>query len=265
VLAQAVHLTNYYIVRNGWWVGIAPGTFIFWSLAVEEHFYLVFPWLFLAVTRLTGRRRQALALLALAGLVLVWRCVLVFAFAATKNRIYPATDTRFDSILFGCVLALWGNPALDASRRSPMVWRAVLLPLALLGLVVSFVVRAPWFLETFRYTLQGLCLVPVYVVAVREPTWGVMRALNWGWVRWVGRLSYPLYLIHPALLEAIDEHLHPSAPVLFAVAIPGCLGVAALIHVGLEKPLARWRARSAKPVPLVQTCPTATPLRAPAP
>ena len=43
VLAQACHLTNYWIVFHGWWNGMAPGSWIFWSLAVEEHFYLVFP------------------------------------------------------------------------------------------------------------------------------------------------------------------------------------------------------------------------------
>ncbi len=258
VLAQALHLTNYWVVWHGWWEGLAPGTFIFWSLAVEEHFYLLFPWLFLLVRRLEGRRTQARALLGLALGVLAWRCVLVFAFAATKNRIYPATDTRFDSILFGCVLALWGNPALDASRLTPTVWRTRLLPLAMVGLLVSFAVRAPWFLETFRYTLQGVCLVPIYVVAVREPGWGVMRALNWRWVQWVGRISYPLYLVHPTLLEALDEHLRLPPVVLFAVAIPTCVGVAALIHVGVERPLARWRSRRAKAAGSTQARPTAT-------
>jgi peptidoglycan/LPS O-acetylase OafA/YrhL len=258
VLAQALHLTNYWVVLHGWWQGIAPGTFIFWSLAVEEHFYLVFPWLFLLVMRLDGRRRQAHALLALAMVVLAWRCVLVFAFAATKNRVYPATDTRFDSILYGCVLALWGNPALDVSRLTPQVWRTRLLPAAVVGLLVSFVVRAPWFLETFRYTLQGVCLIPVYVVAVREPGWGVMRALNWRWVRWVGRISYPLYLVHPTLLEALDEHLHLPPVLLFVVAIPTCVGVAALIHLGVERPLARWRARRTPGARALQTRPTAS-------
>lgn len=37
-LAQALHVTNYYVIIRGWWVGMAPGTSIYWSLAVEEHF-----------------------------------------------------------------------------------------------------------------------------------------------------------------------------------------------------------------------------------
>jgi peptidoglycan/LPS O-acetylase OafA/YrhL len=262
VLAQALHLTNYSIVAHGWWYGIAPGTFIFWSLAVEEHFYLVFPWLFALLNRLETRKQQAWALLALAFAVLLWRCVLVFAFGASKNRIYPATDTRFDSILFGCALALWGNPALDATRLSPRTWKWVLLPLALFGLAASFVARAPWFLETFRYSVQGLCLFPVYVVAVRYPSWGPMRALSWAPMKWLGRISYSLYLVHPVLLEALTSHLTLPTPLLFIAGYAVCIGVAALLYETVERPMGRLRLHleraPARPVP-VQLCATRAP------
>jgi len=51
VLSQVFHLTNYYIVRHGWWEGMAPGTWVYWSLAVEEHFYLFFPLFYLWLCR----------------------------------------------------------------------------------------------------------------------------------------------------------------------------------------------------------------------
>ena len=264
VLAQALNFTNYYIVNHGWWYGIAPGTFIFWSLAVEEHFYLVFPWLFVLVSHLKTRRRQAASLLALCAVVLLWRCVLVFALGATKNRIYPATDTRFDSILFGCALALWGNPALDPTRLAERTWKRVLLPLGVAGLLVSFVVRAPWFLETFRYTLQGVCLVPVYVVAVRYPGWGVMRPLSWPVLQWLGRISYSLYLVHPILLEALATHLRLSLPMLFLAGYAVCIGVAAALYSAVERPMARLRrrlerGRAGSGAPLAQISPGAAP------
>jgi peptidoglycan/LPS O-acetylase OafA/YrhL len=58
VLSQVLHFTNYWIAAHGW-RGIAPGTGVYWSLAVEEHFYLLFPAVFLALSRLrlTGRQK----------------------------------------------------------------------------------------------------------------------------------------------------------------------------------------------------------------
>jgi peptidoglycan/LPS O-acetylase OafA/YrhL len=246
VLAQALHFTNYYIVSHGWWEGMAPGTWIFWSLAIEEHFYLVFPWLFLLLQRLRERKHQAWVLLGLCLLVVAWRLVLVLAFDAPKDRTYVATDTRFDSMLFGCALALWGNPVLDATTLSERVWKWVLWPLAVVGLLVSFVVRHPVFNETVRYSLQGVCLFPIYVVAVRYPTWGLMRVLNTRLMKWVGLLSYSLYLVHPMVLEVIDVLAgKPSFPVLFVSGLVGSFAASAAIYYGVEKPMGGLRKKLA--------------------
>ena len=48
-------------------------------------------------------------------------------------------------------------------------------------------------------TLQGLALLPIFYAAVRFPTWLIFRPLNIGWVRFMGVLSYSLYLVHQVL------------------------------------------------------------------
>ena len=246
VLAQACHLTNYWIVFHGWWSGMAPGSWIFWSLAVEEHFYLVFPLVYLGMRRRRlPPKQQALALLGLCAAVLAWRCVLVFGFHALKDRIYVATDTRVDSILFGCILAVWGNPALDPSfaweRRLKSLW----LPLAFCALAASFVVPKIWpgFEQTFRYTVQGVALFPVFIAAVRFPNWGAFRWLNVGWVRTVGLLSYSLYLLHTSVLYGLHHWLRGSDALLAVPALAVSLALAALIYQGVEKPCGRLRRR----------------------
>jgi peptidoglycan/LPS O-acetylase OafA/YrhL len=209
---------------------------------VEEHFYLAFPLLYLLLLRfLPSRRRQAVVLVGLCALVLVWRMALVQGFGVTRDRTYIASDTRIDSILFGCILGVFGNPLLDRARISERVWKRLLLPLALLGLLFSFAVRNPNFQETVRYSLQGLCLFPLFVVAVRYPGWFAFRLLNVGWVRFLGVLSYSIYLIHPTVLWAVTSWTRLPGLVQAAIGLVLTLAIALVIYQLVEKPAARLR------------------------
>jgi peptidoglycan/LPS O-acetylase OafA/YrhL len=247
VASQLLHFSNYWIAAHGW-SGIAPGTGVYWSLAVEEHFYLVFPTIFLglALLRLTGRRK-AIAFWACCAAVLAWRCVLVFAFHSSIDRTFLCSDTRVDSIAFGCALAVWGNPVLDPgpTRGGGLLWRGVLLPLGIALLLVTFVLRGTAFRETFRYTLQGIGLTPVFVAAVRWPRWVVFRPLNWQPVRFVGTISYSLYLVHQATLSAVAQHTGLGVVARGALALLISLGIAWAMYHLVEKPCAKWRRRLA--------------------
>lgn len=244
LLAQALFLTNYYVIHNGWWVGHAPGTWIFWSLCVEEHYYLAFPVVYVLLLRfLRSRHRQALALAGLCTLVLTWRLVLVYTLGVGKDRTYMATDTRIDSILFGCILGVFANPVLDRTRIDHGTWKYILVPLALGGLFVSFVVRDPAFQKSMAYTLQGICLFPLFIVAVRFPGWVPCQVLNLSWVRFVGVLSYSIYLVHPAVLFGISSWTRLPWIVQGTIGLALTLAIAYGIYVAVERPAARLRKR----------------------
>jgi len=244
VLMQALHLTNYYIVGHGWWTGLAPGSWIFWSLAVEEHFYLVFPVFYLWLRRrVPDARGQAWALAGLCALVLLWRCVLVFGFHASQDRVYVASDTRVDSILFGCLLALYGNPVLDSVPVSERRVKSFWVPLACIALVASFAVHKPWFDQTLRYTVQGLALIPLFVAAIRYPSWGLTLLLNSPWARTVGLLTYTLYLVHTSVLWGLSIHTHWPRAVQGAAGLLISLALAGAVFYGVERPIARLRRR----------------------
>ncbi len=248
VFAQFAHFANYriaYYPNDHGYDGMPRGTGVYWSLAVEEHFYIVFPWLYASLRR-TGwsPARQAAALLGLCLAVLAWRWVLVHELHAYTNRTYVATDTRLDSLLFGCALAIYGNPALDRpSEPAGRLWKMVLLPLGLVLLLFTFVHRNEEFRQTLRYTLQGIGLIPVFVVAVREPRWGPCRLLNHPWVAFVGTLSYSLYLVHHVVLIALEHCLPLPAVVrsLLGLVLSGALAYA--IYRGIELPCAKLRKR----------------------
>jgi peptidoglycan/LPS O-acetylase OafA/YrhL len=242
VVAQLCHVTNYWFIFRDT-EGFPSGTVVYWSLAVEEHFYLVFPCIFILLRRQFGARAgvQALVLGALCLAVLAWRCVLA-AHGAVPDRTALATDTRIDSILFGCTLAVLGNPMLDTWRGSRALWLRGLLPAGVLLMVVSLVVRAPWFRETLRYSLQGLALVPMFVAAIRYPDFGPMRLLNVPVMRFLGLLSYSLYLCHQVILFALDHRVIPGhRPLVAVVTFPLSVLFAWGVHRFIERPSARAR------------------------
>ena len=249
VFMQFAHLANYAIVQSGWYLGRANGTWVYWSLAVEEHFYLVLPIVYLAMLKARVRpSRQAAIFLSLCLLTLLWRLALVFAFDAPRERIYVATDTRIDSILFGCVLAVVYNPVLDAAPCREAWLKHVWFPLGGVLLVLSFLPRQPWFDQTVLYTLQGLALLPLFLVAVRYPQWLPCRALNHPWAKVLGVLSYAIYLVHTIVIGLVERWI-ASPLVLTLLAAASTLLVAWILHRGVEQPFIRLRKRFRDPVP----------------
>jgi peptidoglycan/LPS O-acetylase OafA/YrhL len=248
IVSQALHYSNYRLAFHGT-DGMAPGTGVYWSLAVEEHFYLTFPIAFLALSRRNvAGRTKAFWLWGACVAILVWRCALVLLTSATPERIFFCSDTRLDSIAFGCALGAWQNPVLDATDHwlGGTAARGPWLSLLGLGLLVAtFLIRSPGFRETFRYTLQGLALTPIFIAAIRWPHWGLFRALNWRLLRFMGTLSYCLYLIHRVALEAVEHALGMHGIRRAAVALGISLLIAWVIHVFVERPCARLRRRLA--------------------
>lgn len=241
-LAQLFYFANYYSLFFDAGQTLPQGTGVFWSLAVEEHFYFVFPALFIFLMRRADQRRIALYLAGLCVLVLVWRSVLVMHLGVSMERTYYATDTRIDSILFGCILALLQLPAALHARLHSAAMRRAGVALGIALLLLSLVVRNDVFRETWRYTLQGVALMPLFFYSVSCPQSLPFRWLNLRWVQRVGVYSYSIYLSHEVLLSNSDWV--SANPVLnIAVALACSLAFAMLVDRCIDAPLRRVRAR----------------------
>jgi peptidoglycan/LPS O-acetylase OafA/YrhL len=222
-----------------------PGLGVVWSLAVEEQFYLVFPLLHAAAQKWgVPRARQAWILAAVCAAVLVWRCILVITLHADSERIFYATDARIDSILFGCILALWRNPALDGAPRSPILVRYLYLHLALAVMLLCAYSHDSAFTDTGCFSLEGLGLMVVFTSAVQFHRAPPFRALGFRPLVYVGTLSHSLYLVHDVVLRGIygrypHSHSWPRA----LAGLGASLLIAWILFELVEKPCAKLRRR----------------------
>jgi len=218
---------------------------IFWSLSVEEHFYIVFPALFLILRG--DPRRLVFAMLVV--------CVVCLGLRILQAHLHPArldsyyfyfrTQFRIDSLAFGVLIAAACQT--DQGRR---IINLATLPfsivLALFAILVCFAVRDPWFRETLRYSIQSFSIAVVIVAIVFSKRYLLLnRLLNLPPVVWVGMLSYSLYVWHllaPMLLERAMPYLGyagESAAAKFLLSFV----LAAISYYGLERPFVRLRHR----------------------
>jgi peptidoglycan/LPS O-acetylase OafA/YrhL len=209
-IAQLLYFANYYGLFFDPGNTTAAGTGILWSLAVEEHFYMVYPALLVGLLAVGLSWRWIFVILAAACLMaLLWRMHLAGLPNFNVTRTYYSSDTRFDSIGFGCLLALAANPnSAKAGTYNPMLDPrfALLLAGATIVTAISMIWRDIYFRETFRYSLQGIALMPVFYFAIRYSKYFPFTLLNHPFVARIGLYSYAIYLIHYVVIELINKN-----------------------------------------------------------
>jgi peptidoglycan/LPS O-acetylase OafA/YrhL len=160
----------------------------YWSLGVEEHFYLFWP----ALLLLAGRKRALPVAIVVAILVAVWRHIEAWREIMLYNAIQPnyfvRSDTRIDSIMWGVVAALaLSRPDVRAVIEKYLSTIVMLALFALYGAIVYRYGTRPTFWEA--------TIVPVILAGtVLRPRTMLGRVLENPVMRWIGRLSYSLYL-----------------------------------------------------------------------
>jgi peptidoglycan/LPS O-acetylase OafA/YrhL len=226
LVAAVTYTVNYHHDRS-WYLGHA------WSLAVEEQFYLLWPFVFSTL----GARRAALVCLATIVASPLLRVSLLLFAPTFRGGIGETFPTVADSIATGCLLACY-REGFATSRRwlthlqSPWGWA---LPVA--GLVAAF---SPWTTLGFLagQTITNIGIAVLIERLVRFPTSGVARLFNLRPVVYVGTLSYSLYLWQQPFMA-------PGAtwPALFPWNLLAALVAALASFYLIERPALRLRAR----------------------
>jgi peptidoglycan/LPS O-acetylase OafA/YrhL len=164
-----------------------------WSLAIEEQFYLTFPWLVAAVSR--ERLAKILIGMMIAAPVIRFGFMLVFP---DQERIqYLFTLCRIDTIAIGCLLAV-AVRALGVDRYRPWLAKlagVVFAGAALLALVTGLD-RTTLFGRTFGYSLVAIGCASLLALVLLARDAKATLPLRWAWLRYFGKLCFGLYLLH---------------------------------------------------------------------
>lgn len=217
---------------------------VLWSLSVEEHFYLIAP-IFIAFVRASpGKVLAFSAAMIVLPLAIRIGYVVQWPEWSNTNRIYMASETRFDSIAYGVFLA-----ALCEFSPEGRVRRAISSPQALVAgvalLVLSTVIRDDFFRDTFRYSMRSIGALLIVAPVVFSPRLGWLQNMaNSPPADWIGRLSYSLYIWHGAAWFFLSNvGMTKSIPTAFAeLGITFVLAVAS--YYLIEMPVLRWRNKS---------------------
>jgi len=230
--------------------GMPTGLGVVWSLAIEEHFYLLFPVFYLVfVRRKLSANVQARLVLAACMLALLWRIILVHVvhiqLTADPPWTYIATDCRFDAIAWGCLLAVYHNPWFADRFPTFKKYGGYLALAGLAVIVASLLDRELAFRQTFRYTIQSVALYPIFFYAVASPGAWAVRWLTWRPLRWIGWTSYSLYLIHESFILKFQSFFGTRLLALGVTSFILAALYAALMRYAVEIPLRRVRSRFA--------------------
>jgi peptidoglycan/LPS O-acetylase OafA/YrhL len=188
-----------------------------WSLAVEEQFYLLWPTLCFHLTR---RRVMLVALFTF--LMSPVARLLLFHFGVAPGAVYYWTPTRLDGLALGALVAAYvsgrdASPERLARVSRYAAWLAV--PTAVL-LLWRFAGSRP--MNDMRpengdlaaaavYSLNAVTFAAILGLALTSTNRWLDRVLSLRPLRWFGKISYGLYLVHLPLLELLGQAARPTS------------------------------------------------------
>jgi peptidoglycan/LPS O-acetylase OafA/YrhL len=231
----------------------------FWSLAVEEQFYLIWP----LALRYIGKRRLPAACLAiiLAGPLVriaiaeLWSS-LPFASPISAQNVYVLPFSHFDAFATGALLTVW-RPGRVSKRAYAGLFASTLAlgalasrrPLSLFPRELGFpLLLGAGHAYIWGYTLVNILSAGLMMLAMNDDV--VRRVFEWRPLKYLGKVSYGVYVYHYLVLSLIDlviaRKMGRSVATQWltvGIGVPVTLAVSAISFRFFEEPILRLKDR----------------------
>ncbi|HEV9036420.1 MAG TPA: acyltransferase [Puia sp.] len=208
------------------WHAVGPPHF--WSLAVEEHFYLLWPCLVFFLSK------KGIKIAVVVILFLAVGCRLELL--REGREVYYFTLTRMDDLAIGALLAVWETEGrLKGSAKKFAIGLVLtVIPTILLWKVVTG--KSIGSMQVIKFNLValcGFCLVG-FAIAARETSF-FYKLMSSRFFRFTGRISYGLYVYHPLCYPLIEYYFPTiSVPARFLVSFGATYLIAGLSYYLFE-------------------------------
>jgi peptidoglycan/LPS O-acetylase OafA/YrhL len=234
LLAAATYTMNYAYAYKAVGDSLVGHT---WSLAVEMQFYLVWPFLFLLLCRKLSEKGVIAFMAGSALACALWRAIVSARYGeASVDFTYRVIETRCDPLLIGGIVALL------VRRGTVFASRAVFaLACAFIAAVLWRVPAGKVVFHEFGFGLVGLATAYVVGFLASSGDKAVRRAFEVPALRYLGRISYGVYLYHYPIVEGLRQQGVVHAPLW---ALPITLAAAALSFHFVEAPILRLKPRA---------------------
>lgn len=189
----------------------------FWSLAVEEQFYILWPLVILLVLKMKVKEGSLFSIMLLGAIASAAAMTLLYEPGTDPSRVYYGTDTRIFSLLLGASLAvIWPSRKLSTNLPSEIRWK-----LDFVGLfALAFIFYMFWSTDQYQdFLYQGgmvaMSVASMLVVAVIvHPSSKLNTVLSFKPLRWIGVRSYGIYLWHFPVIVLTSPQWGADAPSL---------------------------------------------------